>query len=91
MGHRPHPRPPVRHERSDAATVTLDQQDATKISLTLACSADSKFYDQPLTLLTTLPDGWTTCSIDQGQRHVEAPCEHAGTVHSMRCREKNRS
>ena len=63
----------------DAATVTVGVQDAGKIRLTLACSADAKFYDQPLTLVTTLPAGWTTCSIDQGQRHADARvC--AGTV-----------
>jgi hypothetical protein len=56
----------------DAATVTLGHKDAAKISLTLACSADAKFYDQPLTLVTTLPEGWTTCRIDQGNRHAEA-------------------
>ena len=56
----------------DAATVTDGVQDAAKIRLTLACSADAKFYDQPLTLVTTLPADWTRCRIDQGQRHAEA-------------------
>jgi len=63
----------------DAATVTLGLKNAAKISLTLACSVDAKFYDQPLTLVTTLPAGWTTCSIDQGKRHAEAYVS-AGTV-----------
>ena len=63
----------------DAATVTVGVKDAAKIRLTLACSADAKFYDQPLTLVTTLPAGWTTCRIDQGQRHAEAHAS-AGTV-----------
>jgi peptidoglycan/xylan/chitin deacetylase (PgdA/CDA1 family) len=63
----------------DAATVTVGVKAAAKISLTLACSADAKFYDQPLTLVTTLPSGWTTCSIDQGQRHAEARVS-GGTV-----------
>ncbi|MCY2986381.1 MAG: hypothetical protein NTY19_00690, partial [Planctomycetota bacterium] len=31
------------------------------------------------TLVTTLPAGWTTCSIDQGQRHADARVG-AGTV-----------
>ncbi len=56
----------------DAATVTVGHKDATKINLTLACSADAQFYDQPLTLVTTLPEGWTTCNIDQGKRHATA-------------------
>ena len=63
----------------DAATVTVGSNTATKISLTLACTADAKFYDQPLTLVTAVPAEWTKCSIDQGTRHAEVIVK-AGTV-----------
>ncbi|MCY2990024.1 MAG: hypothetical protein NTY19_19445 [Planctomycetota bacterium] len=38
-------------ELRPAATVKVGVQDAGKIRLTLTCSADAKFYDQPLTLV----------------------------------------
>lgn len=63
----------------DASTVKIITKDATKISLSLTCAADAKFYDQPLTLVTTVPADWTTCSIDQGKRHIEASVKN-GTV-----------
>jgi len=63
----------------EAATVTLGTRDAAQITLTLACTADPKFYDQPLTLRTTVPADWTTCAISQGKRQTEARAS-AGTV-----------
>lgn len=56
----------------DAATVKVVSKDASKISLSLTCTADPKFYDQALTLVTTVPANWTTCSIDQGKSHADA-------------------
>ncbi len=63
----------------DTATVKVIIKDAAKISLSLTCTADAKFYDQPLTLTTAVPAGWTNCNIDQGKRHVEASVKN-GTV-----------
>lgn len=63
----------------DASTVKIITKDATKISLSLTCAADAKFYDQLLTLVIAVPADWTNCSIDQGKRHVEATAKN-GTV-----------
>ncbi len=63
----------------DAATVSVASSTAAKISLTLTCTADAKLFDRPLTLVTTVPADWTTCSIDQGTRHAEASAS-GGTV-----------
>jgi hypothetical protein len=56
----------------DAATVTVAKRGPSRIELTLACSADAHLYDQPLTLLTTVPATWTHCAVDQGARHADA-------------------
>lgn len=56
----------------DGASVTVTGKDAKRLTLTLASSADPKWYNQPLTLVTTVPAGWTACTIDQGKRHAEA-------------------
>lgn len=56
----------------DAATVAVGAKDAAKISLTLACTADAKLYDQPLTLVTTVPADWKACTVTQGTRSGEA-------------------
>ena len=56
----------------DAAKVTVGATTATTIKLTLACTADPQFYDQPLTLLTAVPAGWTACTVDQGKHHGDA-------------------
>lgn len=56
----------------DGATVKVIAKDATKLSLNLTCTADAKFYDHPLTLMTNVPADWKNCSVDQGKKHVEA-------------------
>lgn len=55
----------------DAATVKVGEKSATKISLTLSCTADPKLYDQPLTLVTSVPASWTACTVTQGKHSSE--------------------
>lgn len=56
----------------DAAKVKPGANDDKRITLTLACTADPKYYDQPLTLVTTLPAGWTDCVVSQSDRPLAA-------------------
>lgn len=51
----------------DAATVTVGKAGAKEISLTLTCTADAALYDQPLTLVTTVPAAWKRCTVTQGR------------------------
>jgi peptidoglycan/xylan/chitin deacetylase (PgdA/CDA1 family) len=51
-----------------AADVKLVKKDEKQIQLTLACQADSKLYDQPLTLVTRVPAAWKKCQVTQGER-----------------------
>lgn len=44
-----------------SAKVQVEQATPSQIRLTLTCSADPKLYDEPLTLITRVPDGWKTC------------------------------
>lgn len=55
----------------DAAQVAVVARDAATISLTLSCTADPAFYDQPLTLVTRVPASWTACTVTQGKRSAE--------------------
>lgn len=64
----------------DAATAKADAS-ATKITVNLACTADPQFYDQPLTLVTTVPAGWTACSIVQGKRTAEATAKDGAVMY----------
>lgn len=63
----------------DAATVKVGEKSATKISLTLSCTADPKLYDQPLTLVTSVPAAWTACTVTQGKTSSEVTAK-AGTL-----------
>ena len=63
----------------DAATLKVGQTSATKISLTLSCTADPKLYDHPLTLVTSVPAAWTTCTVTQGKRSSEVAAK-AGSL-----------
>lgn len=49
-----------------AAAVEMVKAGEDGIELKLTCTADPKFYDAPLTLVTTVPQGWTVCQITQG-------------------------
>lgn len=51
----------------DAATVKTLKVVPRGIQLELKCSADPKFYDLPLTLVTQVPPAWGTCTISQGE------------------------
>lgn len=63
----------------DAATVKVGEKSAAKISLTLSCTADPKLYDQPLTLVTSVPAAWAACTVTQGKTSSEATAK-AGTL-----------
>jgi len=63
----------------DTATVKVTAREPGRLTLLLTCTADPQLYSHPLTLLTTVPADWTTCRVDQGQRHVEVR-PNAGTV-----------
>jgi hypothetical protein len=56
----------------DSATVKPGATTATAVHVQLTSAADPKFYDQALTLITTVPTDWKTCTVDQGKRHAEA-------------------
>ena len=55
----------------DAAKVEAKAA-AKAITVTLSCTADPVYYNEPLTLLTAVPADWTTCTITQGTTHSEA-------------------
>ncbi len=49
----------------DAATVTVDSTNAHALKVKLTCTADANLYDQPLTLVTTVPATWKHCLVTQ--------------------------
>lgn len=63
----------------DAATVTVGEKSAKRIVLTLSCTADPALYDQPLTLVTAVPESWTQCVVTQAGR-TTAVTVHGGSV-----------
>jgi hypothetical protein len=63
----------------DAATVTVGEKGSSRISLTLSCSADPALYDQPLTLITSVPAAWKSCIVAQGKNSSEVAVT-AGSV-----------
>lgn len=50
----------------DASTVSVDSTNAKLLKVKLSCSADANLYDQPLTLVTTVPAAWKHCLVSQG-------------------------
>lgn len=50
----------------DGATVKTLKVIANGIQLELKSSADPKFYDHPLTVVTEVPANWRACNISQG-------------------------
>ncbi|MCX7009114.1 MAG: polysaccharide deacetylase family protein [Kiritimatiellaeota bacterium] len=52
-------------ERDTAEVQVLSLTDR-KISLSLKSKTDPQFYDQPLTLVTTVPTAWKQCRVTQG-------------------------
>lgn len=63
----------------DSAAVKVITKEATNLTLSVSCTADPKFYDQPLTLKTSVPADWKSCRIEQGKGRVDVPVKH-GTV-----------
>lgn len=61
-------------ERDSATLGAINKTGMLMVSLT--CTADPNFYNQPLTLITTVPADWTKCSIVQGKSHVEATAKN---------------
>jgi peptidoglycan/xylan/chitin deacetylase (PgdA/CDA1 family) len=51
----------------DAAAVKVSEAGADKIRVELTCSADPKWYDLPLTLVTRVPAGWGRVRVVQGK------------------------
>lgn len=60
------------HTQRQTAKVKTLTATAERIELELTCEADPALYDQPLTLKTTVPAGWTTCSVVQGESKSSA-------------------
>jgi peptidoglycan/xylan/chitin deacetylase (PgdA/CDA1 family) len=54
-------------ERDSAEVQTLATS-GREIKLTLSCKADPKFYDLPLTLVTTVPVEWQQVTVKQGSK-----------------------
>jgi peptidoglycan/xylan/chitin deacetylase (PgdA/CDA1 family) len=50
------------------AKVAATESTATKITLKLTSDADAALYDQPLTLVTTVPAMWTSVQVAQGDK-----------------------
>ena len=51
----------------EAAKVAVEKSRPDTVRLTLTCTADAELYDQPLTLITTVPAEWKRCTIIQGK------------------------
>ncbi len=49
-----------------SAKVTVLSATPREIRLRLACDADPALYDEPLTLVTHVPDSWKACVLTQG-------------------------
>ena len=55
-----------------SASVRVLATSARAIKLELSSRADAKLYDQPLTLVTRVPDAWKNCRVTQGESVVTA-------------------
>lgn len=55
------------------AKATVDTTGADRITLHLTCGADGKWYDQPLTLRTAVPQTWRKCRVKQGDAQTVVP------------------
>ena len=51
----------------DGAELKVLESGPQKIRLTLACKADPKLYDLPLTLIARVPADWKQCQVSQGK------------------------
>jgi peptidoglycan/xylan/chitin deacetylase (PgdA/CDA1 family) len=54
---------------TERRTATVDASGSTETSLTLVLTseADPRFYDEPLTLVTRVPDAWKRVTVTQGK------------------------
>jgi photosystem II stability/assembly factor-like uncharacterized protein/peptidoglycan/xylan/chitin deacetylase (PgdA/CDA1 family) len=52
----------------ESAKVAVSENTSKRIALKLTTSADPKFYDLPLTLVTQVPASWKKCQITQGAK-----------------------
>ncbi len=62
----------------DTATVQVRAATAQQIAVTLHSKTAPQLYDQPLTLITTVPAAWPKCRVTQGTNQL--PCAVAGGV-----------
>lgn len=63
---------PIHKYATERATAKATVSSATdqRIELSLASQADPALYDQPLTLQTRVPAGWTRCRVTQGEHQI---------------------
>ncbi len=52
-------------EERNTAKVTVLAVNKNEIRVRLTCSRDAGLYDEPLTLITDVPDQWTSCTVTQ--------------------------
>lgn len=52
------------------ARVHMQEVSPKQIRLTLTCSTDQQFYDEPLTLVTRVPADWKSCALVQAGTNV---------------------
>jgi peptidoglycan/xylan/chitin deacetylase (PgdA/CDA1 family) len=57
----------------DIARVEILQATGDDIRLKLTSEADPSLYDQPLTLMTSVPADWSACLVRQGEREKTVP------------------
>ena len=50
----------------NTAKVQIIAKKSNGVRLKLSCEADPAFYDEPLTLMTRVPQSWTQCMLAQG-------------------------
>ncbi|MCM8527152.1 MAG: polysaccharide deacetylase family protein [Lentisphaeraceae bacterium] len=63
-------------ERDSAAVKTV-KVSANQITLQLTAKTDPKFYDESLTLKTTVPSNWKKCTVKQGNYSAELQVENS--------------
>ena len=66
-------------ERS-SATLSVYSSSSDQMVLSLTDSLDDAIYNQPLTLRSEVPSGWTSVKIEQGSSSIEVPSTVEGTT-----------
>ena len=67
-------------EKRESASVEVDLADDHQIRLTLRVTTGAELYDQPLTLETRVPAGWSVCRVTQGQRSRDVAVASGGEI-----------